>query len=71
MLCDDLAGWYGGGVGRGRLKSEWMYVYLCLFHVLQKHNIVKQLSDYNDLKKLKLDLNVLLWNKNIKEITSI
>ena len=71
MLCDDLEGWDGGGVGRGRLKSEWMYVYLRLIHVLQKHNIVKQLSDYNDLKKLKLDLNVLLWNKNIKEITSI
>ena len=66
-------GWDGSRVGTGRLKSEWMYVYLCLIHVLQKHNIVKQLSDCFTmvLKKLKLDLNVLLWKKNIREITSI
>ena len=32
MLCDDLEGW-DGGMG-GRVKREWIYVYLWLIHTV-------------------------------------
>ena len=51
MICDDLSGWDGGGVG-GRLKWTGRHVYIWLIHsdVQQKlAQRVKQL--YSNINK--------------------
>ena len=43
MLCDDLEGWDGGGVG-GMLKREGMYGYIWLIWASLVPQLVKNLS---------------------------
>ena len=46
VLCDDLEGWDGGGVG-GRPKREGIYVYIWLSYVVVQQKLMphtKQLS---------------------------
>ena len=71
MLCDDLEGYDGGGLG-GRLKREGIYMYiymhthvhtvdsLCCTAETQKHNFVKQLYS-NKIVKKKRTMYSLEW----------
>ena len=71
MLCDDLEGYDGGGMGE-RLKREGIYMYiymhthvhtvdsLCCTAETQKHNFVKQLYS-NKIVKKKRTMYSLEW----------
>ena len=40
MLCDDLDGWDGGGLG-GRSKREGIYVYIQLIHFVVQQKLTQ------------------------------
>ena len=40
MLCDDLEGWGGGGMG-GRVEREGIYVYILLIHVIVQQKLIQ------------------------------